>query len=378
VDSLEFEMNFCRLEVTVLHSLLNFTERFDRYRNAASIIKYFNTLTHPIVINFMDNDMLFQLQFDNTILSCELQIIDSTDDTADSFKFKVWNIPTDTILTIGDYLLFKFYYNSEPDVYTTYHCVVKSLKPSRDSEANLLTEITGTVVDQDILSNWSIYAKYPKLNTYNDVKDFVENELKFNFTTTVPGFVDKTLLTTPILTRGKSISNILTEVCSQASKSLGKDCGWKFVNSNTILIYKNIDLGTKLLNDQYNLLIPVINYNDIFEFVDNGTNFTVKVYGIPTLKSGVVFYVEVTTIPDYITAKSTYYVVEEIEHSITINDGYIMKIYCHVANTDTSYTISRNGETNPTSASDTTTELTIDDDNSTGNLESDSDILDQV
>lgn len=326
----------CILEVTVIHSLQNFATTAEKFRNISAVSEYFKKMDKT-AINPNNPDMVIQLQFNNDRYHCELKIVDSTEDDSDKFVFKVFNIPEGTILVKGDYLLFKIYWAEDPNTYTIYHGVVVDVSSKR-TVADLQLTVKGNLVDQDILYNWSIYEKYPKLTYYSDIEDFVENELHFNFTTLVPGFVDNVPLTKPILTYQKSIGGILEQVCAQASKSIGEQCSWKFINNNTILLYKKSDLGTKFLNERYNLRVPTINYNSLFGFTNNGTGFTVETVGIPTLTAGIVFYIEVTDVPSYITAESTYYVVNEVEHNITLKDGYLMKIYCDLANPDSETT----------------------------------------
>jgi hypothetical protein len=320
---------FCRVEVTIIHSLQNFATTAEKFRNVAAISQYYKRLDRG-AIDPNNPDLVIQSQFDNTQLFFELKIIDSTEDDSDKFTFKLYNVPEGTIFVEGDYLLFKIYWDSDPTTYTTYHGIIKSVKSKR-TVADLQATIKGSLVDQDILNNWSIYQKYPKLTYYSDVKDFIEQELKFNFTPLTTNFLGKVPLSKPILTYNKSIGDILGEVCKQLSAS-GQECSWKFVNNNTILIYKKSDLGTKYLNEVYNLRVPTINYNDIFEFTSNGTGFIIETEGIPTLTAGIVFCVEVTSVPSYITAETTYYIVNEVEHNITLKDGYLMKIYCDLAN----------------------------------------------
>lgn len=329
---LEISCGKCILEVTVIHSLQNFETTAEKFRNVSAISQYFKRLDKS-AIDPNNSDLVIQLQFDNTQLFCELKVIDSMEDESDKFTFRVWNVPEGTIFAKEDYLLFKFYWDSDPTTYTTYHGIIKSIKSKR-TNADLQVTIKGNIVDQDVLYNWSIYDKYPKLTYYNDVKDFIENELHFNFTSLVPGFTDKTRLSKPILTYNKSIGDILEEVCKQASSSTGEQCSWKFINNNTILLYKKSDLSTKYLNETYNLRVPAINYNDLIEFTDNGTGFTIELFGIPTLIAGIVFYIEVTDVPSYITTESAYYIANEIEHNITLKDGYMMKVYCDLANTE--------------------------------------------
>lgn len=327
---LDISCGRCILEVTVIHSLQNYETTAEKFRNVSAISEYFKRLDKES-IDPNNPDLVIQLQFDNTQLFCELKVIDSMEDESDKFTFKIWNVPEGTIFAEEDYLLFKFYWDSDPTTYTTYHGIIKSIKSKR-TVSDLQVTIKGNIVDQDILYNSSIYGKYPKLTYYSDVEDFIENELHFNFTSLVPGFIDKTQLSKPILTYNKSIGEILEEVCKQASLSTGEQCSWKFINNNTILLYKKSDLSTKYLNETYNLRVPTVNYNDLMEFTDNGTGFTIELLGIPTLIAGIVFYIEVTDVPSYITTKSTYYIVNEIEHNITLKDGYMMKVYCDLAN----------------------------------------------
>lgn len=332
------DLDFCKLEVTIIHSLQTFSSMVDKFHNVKEITKYFdlyNSSSTDLLTYFRDDmrlgndaDLVIKLQFDNTQLNCELKIIDSTEDASDNFVFKVWNLPNNTVLFSGDYLLFKFYWESDPEHYTSYHGVIKDIKAKRSS-ADLLITAKGEVVNQNILYNWSIYEKYPKLHFYSDVKDFIENELNFNFVPMVTGFNNDTVLPTPIFTRGKSVGIILEEVCKQITDSVSKDdpCHWKFINGQTILLYKDSDLGGRILNEYFKIAVPSIKYNDLLEYTPNDTGYIVNTFGIPALVSGIVFHINADEVPSYLEAESAYYTANEIEHNITLSSGYIMKIY---------------------------------------------------
>jgi len=335
------DLDFCKLEVTVIHSLQTFTSMTDKFNNIFQITKYFNmqnnsVMDFPEYLNTSlildnNNDTVIQLQFDNTQLDCELKIIDSTEDNSDSFVFKVYNLPENTILYADDYLLFKFYWESDPNNYTSYHGLIKTVSAKRSS-ANILTTVKGQLVHQNILYNWSIYDKYPKLEYYSDIKDFVEQELKFEFISMIHGFTTNMKLPTPILTRGKSVGSILEEVCSQlTSNVLSKDeCLWKFVNGQTILLYKRSDLGRRILNERFKIPVPSIKYADLLAYTITDGEYTIELFGLPTVVAGIVIYIDAEEVPEYISVESAYYIVNEIEHNITLTSGYNVKIYASI------------------------------------------------
>jgi len=338
------DLDFCKLEVTVIHSLQTFTSMIDKFRNVSEIAKYFksdsSTFTDVAqyfraelglgMSNFKSEDFVVRLQFDNTQLNCELKIIDSLEDASDTFVFKVYNLPIDTVLTSGDYLLFKYYWESNPKKYTSYHGIITTIGSKRTS-AELQLTVKGQLVNQNILYHWSIYDKYPILQYYSDVKGFIMNELKFNFTTRIKGFSDKIALPTPIFTRGKSVGIILENVCEQITKSILKEkndiCRWKFLNGQTILIYKESDLGGRILNEHIHIQVPSIKYNDLLNYTPDDGEYLIEVFGIPTLVSGIVFYIDAEEVPDYVTVESAYYIANEVEHNIRLSDGYTMRIH---------------------------------------------------
>lgn len=332
------DLDFCKLDVTIIHSLQTFTSMVDKFNNVSQITKYFdlnNSSSTDLLSYFRDemrlggdSDLVIQLQFDNTQLDCELNIIDSTEDASDTFVFKVYNLPENTVLYSGDYLLFKFYWESDPEHYTSYHGLIKTVSAKRSS-ANVLTTAKGQLVNQNILYNWSIYDKYPKLEYYSDIKDFVEQELKFEFVSMIHGFNTNMNLPTPILTRGKSVGDILEDVCSQITKNVltNDECLWKFVNGQTILLYKRSDLGGRILNEYFKISVPSIKYADLLSYTITDGEYIIEVFGLPTVVSGIVVYIDAEDVPDYISAESLYYVVNEVEHKITLSDGYIVKLY---------------------------------------------------
>lgn len=338
------ELDFCKLEVCVIHPFLS-TKADERYNDISGKLKFYNLKDKDVwsaeneIVTSKDPDMVVQLQFDNTQLNCELKVVDSTEDESDKFQFKVWNMPENVTFAVDDYLLFKWYWEADPDNYTCYHGVIKSVKSKRNS-ADLETTVKGIVVDQDILYATSIYQKYPKLTYYSDVKNFIERELNLEFVSMIPGFSQKTPLPEPILTRGKSVGVIMETVCSQLTRTVLKNANsrypndvakWKFLNGQTILIYRESDLKSRnsnILNNHLMITVPEVSYNDVLEFTDNGdNNFTLQVFGLPTVVSGISIHVDATDAPAFVTFESAYYTVDEVEHNITMADGYIMKAY---------------------------------------------------
>jgi len=333
------DLDFCKLEVIVIHSLQTFTSKATKFQNVAQISQYFKLYNSDSTDIFKyfntgmqygsDVNMVIQVQFDNTQLNCELKIVDSAEDASDTFTFKVWNLPENTILAEGDYLLFKYYWEADPSNYISYHGIITTLTSKRTS-ANLQTTVKGQLVDQNILYNWSVYDKYPKLNYYSDIKDFIEQELQFKLVSRIQGFEDKTKLPTPILTRSKSVGDILNDVCDQITKTklTGDTCHWKFVNGQDIWLYKHSDLGSRILNEYLKMTVPSVKYNDLLEYTLNDDGVIIQVFGIPTLVAGVVFYIDAEEVPEgHATIASAYYMVNEVEHNITVSDGYVTKIY---------------------------------------------------
>ena len=336
------DLDFCKLEVTIIHSLQPFTSMVDKFRNVAEISKYFQSSASTFddvalyfraelglgIVNTKSEDFIIKMQFDNLQARCELKIVDSIEDASDTFIFKVWNFPENTILYAGDYLLFKYYWESDPNNYTSYHGVINTVDAKRTC-ADLQITVKGQLVHQNILYNWSVYDKYPKLQYYSDIKDFIENELKFDFTSMVHGFTDKTPLTTPIFTRGKSVGVIFEEVCKQATAGLleNDECLWKFVNGQTILFYKSSNLDGRLLNEYFKVEVLSIKYNDLLSYTMNTDQYCIETFGLPTIVAGIVFHIDAEEVPDYVTTESAYYIVNEVEHNITLSSGYTMKIY---------------------------------------------------
>lgn len=329
------DLDFCQLEVIVIHSLQTFATLKDKFVNLKQINTFFQNTGYSNEIE--DPNFVVQLEFTNSMLDCELKIVDSIEDDGDSFQFTVYNIPDKTIFSVGDYLLFKYYWRGDPKKYTFYHGYINDIKSTR-SAADFKTVIKGEVVHQNILYNWSIFNKYPKLDLFEQIPDFIQNELKLGFYSTTSGWEQSILLPNAIFTRGKSVGQILDEICQQVTEnnkildpankdSLKNRLRWRLVNGETILFFRDSDLDGQELNTQFNIEVPAVNYSDLLEYQDNTENYQIQVFGIPTLKAGMVFYVDTTGTPDWVTEESAYFVAEEVEHNITCSDGYIMKIY---------------------------------------------------
>lgn len=339
----QVDLDFCKLEVTVLHSIQGFESAKEKLNNVAAMVKYFDPADKNEWANerkSVTSDDLFQFKFDNTQLNCELKVVDSIDDEGDNFIFKVWNIPETVIFYPDDFLLFKYYWETDPKKYTTFHGLIKKVKSNRLS-SDLETTIKGELVNQAILYGTSVFQKFPKLTQYSDVKNFVENELNLEFVSMIPGFSQKTKLVTPILTRGKSVGVIMELICKELTDTTLKTANplypndvarWKFLpDGQTILVYRDSDLISKnssILNNDVKMTVSSVDYNDLLEFTDVGDgSYVIQIFGLPTIKAGVVFYINTKGAPSFVTAESAYYVVDEVEHNISLADGFIMKAY---------------------------------------------------
>jgi hypothetical protein len=203
---------------------------------------------------------------------------------------------------------------------------------------DLKTTVKGKVVHEFVLDRWTIYNKYPLITKWYQIPDFIKNDLGLQFYSTMSGWDTDIKIYEPIYTKGKSVSRILDEICKQVtkyvtepSKTPGKITRWKLINNNTIIIYRDVDLTNNLLNNQYKITAPSIHYTDLFEYTENSDNYQIQTIGIPTLKAGIVFQINTTGVPDFVTEQSAYFVAQEVEHTITCKDGYLMKIHAKKA-----------------------------------------------
>lgn len=366
------KLDFCKLEVTILHSFTSFDTLYDKIMNFRSICQYFCAMDTGAIDpkqpqDITSGDYLVEMKFDNTQLDCELKLIDSTTPGANKFTFVVYNMPATTLFAVDDYLLFKYYWESDPTKYLFYHTVIQNIQSKRVG-GDLQTTIKGVVVDQDILANWSVYRTSPLLQYTSDIADFIKNELQLDIYSTVNVPEAHIKLPAPIYTYGKTVKQVLDLFCQQMTTLIQSDLLlihnytsnenawnsmnisqkytpsayvpittnhsrtktkllWKFVNNECIVFFRNTDMDSKFLNDYYKIEVPIVNYNDLLLYDDKTDNFTIECFGIPILKSGVAYYIEVSAVPAYITTQSAFYVVEEVETKITICDGFIMKIH---------------------------------------------------
>lgn len=340
------ELGFCKLEVTAIHSPMNLKDVTARFQNMQAIQKYFVTTAqstdsgYPSAVQ-ANKDKVIQVKFDNTQLNCELQVIDSTEDESDTFTFTVYNVPDNTIFIKGDYLLFKWYWDNDPDNYTMYHGTIDTAKAEL-SAADRKIIVKGPLVNQDILYNYTSSTKYPKLTYYSDVKDYVVNDLKLDFKSTMSIFTQKQPMSSPILTKGKSVGKIMETVCERVTKGWltqserypGDKCKYKFVNGQAIYFYRDSDLKNRnetILNKEYKIPTISIHYNDLFDFQNIDGVYTIEVTGLPTLKSGIAFYIDCANVPAWVSTQSAYYLADEVEHNFSLKDGYNCKIYARLS-----------------------------------------------
>jgi hypothetical protein len=327
------------MDVSVIHSLGNIKDGIDKLGNMANIRSYFQYVDiNPLGPNpdpLADVNNTINVSFSNIQLDCELNLVDSIKNNGDKFTFTVYNIPANTIFSIGDLLVFNIYWLQEANKKIKYVGLIKEVKTDRVS-GDLKTVVKGEVVYQDLLYRWSIYEKYPLLKKWYEIPDFIRNELGLEFYSTMTGWETDIKLHEYIYTKNKTVGDIFDEICRQVRiynlsnprNDLDKDdLHWKLVNENTIIFYKRSDLGSGLLNDRFGITFPSIHYTDLFEYTNNVKNYSIQTVGIPTMKAGVVFHIDTTGVPNFVKENSAYFICDEVEHSITLKDGYNVKIY---------------------------------------------------
>jgi len=308
--------DFARLEVTLCHrpDLSNLATVEEQ---TAYIAQYFQQTNYNATTDYL------VLKFNNEQLHCELDIVDSLEEGSDSFKFSVWNVP--------ESVMFKYYWTDDNTRFSIYHGQIQDITVDR-SNADWKTTVSGEIIHSDLMYNWSGYQVFKKVRYYSDVATMISTELGFNLVTYIEEFYDNIPLKETIITYKKTIGEVLNNVCSQLSTANVK-CHWKIINTD-LFIFKVSDLDSGMLNDAYAIDTLVINYNDLLEFKEvNYNQIQFKVFGLPTVKAGIIIELNTEYAPDYVTWQTDFLIVDEVEHVINIDDGYISTVYAHILGT---------------------------------------------
>lgn len=330
--------DFCVLEVQILRSA-----RRGDYTALEAVQQFFSNIRLELDSLKGMTHYTLSFKFTNKQLHSELQIIDSVSNGNESFSFSVWNVPTDVTLKPDDILIFKYYWESDPQSVTQYHGIVESVEKSR---TNADTKVTakGSTIHHDILYNTSIAKVYPKIDKFHQVKDMIEVDIGLKFMSNHSTFYSMdSLLETPILTKAKTVGRILDEVCQQ----LGDEFQWKIFNTTDVYIYSlkefsegilqhNENVITRL-NEDTNKFDPMlqmhllsVDISDVLELKDvDDYNIEVELMGLPTLKAGAIFQIDCENAPAYLNRETKNYVIDEIKQDITIASGFISTIYAH-------------------------------------------------
>jgi hypothetical protein len=316
--------DFARIDVTLCHrpTMRNLDTVEEQM---AYIAQYFQQTDYNTTTDYL------VLKFNNEQLHCDLNIIDSLEEGADKFSFSVWNVPDDVMFAQDDIILFRYYWQDDSSRYTIYHGQILSISTDR-SGADWKTTITGEIIHSNLMYNWSAYRRISLVKYYSDIASIVSSEIGLTLKTHIEEFFDNIPLTEPILTYNKTVGEVLTDVCAQLSTENVK-CRWKIIN-NDLFIYKVNELDHAIFNEAYDIDTLVVKYDDLLEFTsvnDNQVQF--KAFGLPAVKAGVVIELNSNGAPDYITWKTDFLIVDEVEHSITADDGYISTVYAHILGT---------------------------------------------
>lgn len=330
--------DFCVLEVQILRSAL----RGD-YTALEAVQQFFSNIRLELDSLKGMTHYTLSFKFTNKQLHSELQIIDSVSNGNESFTFSVWNVPTDVMLKPGDILLFKYYWESDPQSATVYHGIVETVEKSR---TNADTKVTakGSTIHNDILYHTSIAKVYPKIDKFHQVKDMVEVDIGLKFMSNHPSFYSlDSLLKSPILTKAKTVAGILDDVCKQ----LGDDFEWKVFNTTDVYIFslKELSKGIFMYDENVSMRLneaaytydPIlqmhllsVDISDVLELKDvDDYNIEVELMGLPTLSAGGIFQIDCENAPAYLNRETKNYVIDEIKQDITIASGFISTIYAH-------------------------------------------------
>jgi len=270
------------------------------------------------VVNTFTSDKQFEFSFENTQLACDFEIIDSIESSADSCKLTVWNIRENTIITLNDVFIFRYYWESNPNKSSMYIVRVQEAETSIDN-ADMKTVVNGTMLDESLIYDTKINNLYPKISTYLQVKEILTDIYKLNFLTVEKIFDSSMALPEPLFTKDKSLGEILDNVCDQIGFK------WK-ISKDSIAIYNP---EKELLDGVFKIPVLTIDYNDVFKYALKDDGVEIQTGGIPGIVAGQVVYLDTSNTPPYVTEESKYYIVDEIKTEITNQSGFFSSLFMH-------------------------------------------------
>lgn len=313
------DLGFGLLEVKLYHS----PNDLSNLRSLNSIIDsgvldYVTSVDkHGAADTFIEN-YTFEFSFTNEQLACDFEIVDSLESSADVCKLTVWNVQENSIVTVNDVFIFKYYWEHNPKKYSIYTVRVQEIETTMDN-ADIKTTINGTMMDENLIYNASVHNLYPKISNYKQLKDILENIYRLNFLSNEKAFDDEVQLLEPLFTKEKSIGEILDNVCDQ------REWKWK-ISKDSVAIY---DPEKEDTNGVFKIPVLIINYNDIYKYSEKSDGIEIETDGIPDIVAGQVIYLDTSDTPDFVETESKYYIIDEIKTTIKRQNGFFSNLFMH-------------------------------------------------
>ncbi|NOR85157.1 hypothetical protein GQ473_03490 [archaeon] len=284
--------------------------------------------------------------FDNSQIHCEFEIneVFNADNT---FKLSVWNLVDVDLVTINDILRVAFYWHEEHFFPTKYYAdmIIENIIKTTDQNGVKLV-LTGTTIIDHLFKSTGIVHSAGQVN-FKTLSDIVKQRFGLNTIFNITGS------NAYILTRGKSITDLLNELCEVYIEDNNINCSWYIFGNNIVL------QDDEHNNEETEFLTPIIDYNDIIkleviaeeletddieytddeEYMENiqytssKKSLKLDITGLPMLRKEsfiTIKYSNVSPTKNFnLPVMNESFIVTEIKHTMGSDTGYYSTVYCY-------------------------------------------------
>jgi hypothetical protein len=292
-------LDFCRIEVTLIH------DPIEEYDSATEVAP---------------EDKVMALEVDNTQIDIELKLTNSEDNDSNAFTLTCWNLPTDVVMSSGDYIFLRWYWEGSPKHKSKkYVGVIEEANISMDS-LDFKVELKGTLSEYFMFTNKKLLVS-EYIETLADFGIILMNNTTLNtLTSQIPDFGIYDDIGGRILVYNKTLKTITEEIVDKLTQALDTKIRYQIQDKTNLVFYTKND-GAEVENVD----VAIIEREDVFKRMFSSTRVAGELYyvyletfGLPTLSVG-----------SFIEHDNMFYKIEEIEHEITVSNGYNMKLYAY-------------------------------------------------
>lgn len=267
------------------------------------------------------DDLVSIISYNNDDFDMDFKITESSEGDASRFELSIWNTRRGGVFTTGSYISYEFNWESKPDKTSgLQYGVIDDIKVVEGSDIKFTVQ--GYVSDQYAMKMLKLSEENTVIRNLNDFYGLCGPLGISQVESQIPNFTIDTPFSKPIGTFDKTILETALEIVEIVREQTGVNVGWRLHNKTEFILR---DKDTDFLGSD--LDVPQIFSDDLFISKSATEAITVT-------KNKITKYIECQGIPDLhkeqiIKLDEILYIVDEIEHSITTNDGYNMKLFIH-------------------------------------------------